>query len=116
MYFEVKRLDSVLADGQIALQEPILIKIDVQGFEDKVLGGASRVLTKTEFVISEISTAAVYKNQCDFGKLHGILTANGFSFFAFAEQFHLPDGTPVYSDVVYRRDKKRDSSTAKNEH
>jgi FkbM family methyltransferase len=97
----VRRLDTVLENAHFA--EPALLKLDVQGYEDKVLAGATNTLKRVKFVLSEISIAPVYEDQCDFDKLHVLLSQNGFRFIGFLEQFHLQDGTPVYADVVYTK-------------
>ena len=80
---------------------PILLKMDVQGFEGNVLRGATNLLSSVTYVLTEITVADCYENQCEFDELHNILTAAGFKLMGFSEQFHLEDGAPVYADVVY---------------
>jgi hypothetical protein len=99
---DVRRLDTLLVDDESPLEGPVLVKLDVQGFEDRVLAGAAGVLAQTQLVLTEITIAPVYADQCDFAKLHTVLTGYGFKFMGFLEQFHLADGTPIYADVVYR--------------
>ena len=89
----------------MALAGPVLLKLDVQGYEDRVLAGAGRVLKETEVIFSEVSIAPVYDSQCDFARFHEIATTAGFHFAGFVEQFHLKDGSPVYVDVVYFNDR-----------
>lgn len=49
----VKRLDDL---SEIkAFQAPLLLKLDVQGYELEVLSGASETLARTEVVLSEVS-------------------------------------------------------------
>lgn len=100
---DVRRLDSLLVKNGMPLERPMLLKLDVQGYEDKVLQGARMLLEQTDYVLSEIGLAPVYSGQCDFAKFHSLLSEGGFVMAGFLEQFHLNDGTPVYADVVYRR-------------
>ena len=58
---QIKTLDEVMDDKQIL--EPILIKIDVQGFELEVLKGAEKILAKTNYLILEVSETEIYQNQ-----------------------------------------------------
>ncbi len=58
---EVKVLDDVhKADG---LDYPDLIKMDVQGFELKVLSGARNVLAHARYLVIELSLREFYKGQ-----------------------------------------------------
>ena len=58
---QIKTLDEVMDDKKIL--EPILIKIDVQGFELEVLKGAEKILAKTNHLILEVSETEIYQNQ-----------------------------------------------------
>ena len=45
------------------LIKPILMKIDVQGYELEVLKGASKILTKIDYILLEVSKNQMYKTQ-----------------------------------------------------
>lgn len=62
----VETLDVILGDAM-----PILIKIDVEGFESEVLRGATRTLAKSSLVAIEIETVTE--------EVERILDRNGFS-------------------------------------
>ena len=45
------------------LAAPMLVKMDVQGFEDRVIRGAPETLARASAVISEVSFAGLYEGQ-----------------------------------------------------
>ncbi len=57
----IKKIDKVFSKKKVSL--PIIMKIDVQGFEMEVLLGAKNILKKCEYILTEVSNNEVYKNQ-----------------------------------------------------
>jgi FkbM family methyltransferase len=76
----VRRLDDLLLDENIELEPDILIKLDVQGFEDKVIAGGEVTFKKARIVIIEISFNELYKGQQLFDGLYSRLKALGFTY------------------------------------
>ncbi|NQT06483.1 MAG: FkbM family methyltransferase [Candidatus Omnitrophica bacterium] len=76
---KVDKLDSIL--NNVSLQKPLLIKIDVQGYENLVLEGAKKILRDTDYIICELSFFSLYKNQSLFNDLYSFLLNSGFSYF-----------------------------------
>lgn len=97
-------LDTLFAEQGIKVQRPLLLKLDVQGAEDRVLRGCMNILAKAEVVIAEVSVVPLYEGQSSFGSIFETMTGVGFSFKGVLEQFHLSDGTPVYFDAVFMRE------------
>jgi FkbM family methyltransferase len=56
------KLDSIV-DNYIADAKSVFLKIDTQGFEWKVLDGATTTLTKTQGVLVELSLTPLYEGQ-----------------------------------------------------
>jgi len=75
---QVRTLDGILDDK--ALQKPVLMKIDVQGYEKQVLEGARRTLGQTDYVICEMSIRPLYKGQALFDDVYRHLVDAGFRF------------------------------------
>lgn len=96
-------LDTLFAEQQVALEAPIFLKLDVQGAEAKVLRGSTGLLEKTAAVLTEVNLAPVYDGQAAFPELCRILECAGLNFAGVLEQFHTPDGRPVYLDAVFLR-------------
>jgi len=69
----------VLFDG-VELAEPILLKIDVQGFEDRVIAGAGVFLERVRWVLMEVSFSKLYEGERDFETIVDLLKKHGFRF------------------------------------
>lgn len=75
---EVKTLNSLF--DQLNLKgKKIYLKIDTQGYEDKVLNGANDVLENIIAIQVELSMQPLYKGQCLFHELYILLLQKGFS-------------------------------------
>ena len=77
---------------QQSLQKPILLKIDVQGYEDRVIAGAGNILKSVQWVILEMSFASLYEGEKDFSDMLEIMRENGFRFVRPLD-FHTSDKT-----------------------
>jgi FkbM family methyltransferase len=75
---QVSTVDTVLGDSQ--LPDPVLMKIDVQGYESKVLKGASSTLRRVKYVIAETSFKPLYEGELLFRELLKIMEEYGFRF------------------------------------
>ncbi len=73
---EVKRLDDLTLD----LAGEILIKVDVQGFEDRVIVGGRQTFAKARAIILEISFVELYQGQPSFDTLHEMVKSLGFEY------------------------------------
>lgn len=94
-------IDSITTDNV-----PILIKIDVEGFESRVLNGMTELLTNRALkaIIIEISDSAEYGGadaQC-----HQILTAGGFTPYKYDPFTHNLTAIKNFKseNVIYCRD------------
>jgi FkbM family methyltransferase len=98
----VKRLDDVARGLQIDLH--LLLKIDVQGFEDKVILGGQETLEKARLVLVETSFARLYEGQPLFGDIFQMLSARGFTYQGNFDQLANPnDGRPLQADALFLR-------------
>lgn len=73
---KIETLDRIFYKKRIAY--PILIKIDVQGFELEVLKGSRKLLKKTKYVLLEVSQNEMYKKQPKESKIIDFLQKNNF--------------------------------------
>ena len=61
----------------------ILLKLDVQGAEDKVLKGAEKFLEAVDIILTEVSFVELYKDAILFNDMFHILEAHGFDVYGF---------------------------------
>lgn len=78
--------------GGKALPHPILLKIDVQGYEDRVIAGATELLQHVRWVVLEMSFARLYDGEKDFPWMLNMMSQRGFKFVRPLD-FHTSDKT-----------------------
>ncbi|HLH75233.1 MAG TPA: FkbM family methyltransferase [Candidatus Binataceae bacterium] len=66
--------------GSLELPPPVLLKLDVQGYEAKVIAGASAMLARVRWVIAETSLRPLYDGEPLFLDLVEIMAQTGFKF------------------------------------
>jgi len=100
---EVRGLDTIAESLELA--DNILIKIDVQGFEDKVILGGEKTIKRAKILIVEISFETLYHGQLLFDGIHSMLKSRGFVFKGCEESLRNPnDGRILQSDGIFVRD------------
>jgi FkbM family methyltransferase len=73
----VVRLDDFLKQNR--LERPIdYMKLDVQGYENRVLQGASITMSRVRFIMAEVQFNPVYKDSCRVDELCYLLYGAGF--------------------------------------
>lgn len=63
------------------IRRPLLLKLDLQGYELNALQGGSRLLKKVDYVICEIGFEQNYKNQPSFDQINRFLVEKDFELF-----------------------------------
>ncbi len=72
------RLDDLLRDA--SLQPPVLLKLDLQGYELEALKGATETLAKSDAVLLEAGFETSYEGEPSFEMLRAFLATHGFAF------------------------------------
>jgi FkbM family methyltransferase len=97
---DVRRLDDLA--GELSLTPQILVKLDVQGYEDRVISGGKEVLRQASVIIIEVSFRRLYAGQKLFDELHRQLAELGFGLHGFNEQIRSPiDDEVLSADAIY---------------
>jgi FkbM family methyltransferase len=85
-------------------ERPLLIKLDVQGYEANVLRGAGDFLTQADVVIAETTFAPIYQGQATLGELCAILEPHGLRYReAFGVIRDAGTAEPLWQDSVFVR-------------
>ena len=101
----VRRLDDFLKDERIAMDKNLLLKMDVQGFEDKVMKVSEETLKSVKVVLVEVSFWELYKTQALFEDIFFQLKTFGFKYRGNYDVFYNKEtGQPMFSDAIFIRE------------
>lgn len=99
----IDTLDNLLSAQD--LQLPLLLKVDVQGYEDKVLRGATNILSIAQVIIIELTFKELYNGQPLFDDIYKTLTGYGYRFYGVIEQLTNPKTNEILqADGVFIKD------------
>lgn len=100
---EIKKLDTIFSD----LCNPsnkVYMKIDTQGFEDKVLKGAENSLRHIHTVQMEMSLVPLYEGAFLFNEVFALMSEKGYTLVAVEPGFSDPDsGQLLQVDGIFHR-------------
>ncbi len=101
---QVDRLDNMLA--VMLMDRNILIKMDVQGFEDKVILGGKETIKKAAVAIIETSFVPLYENQPLFSDINQLMQDLGFSYYGdLHKHYSQITGKLIYEDSIFMNKK-----------
>lgn len=100
---QLTTLDQALHERLENMPRGILLKLDVQGFEDRVLRGATRVLSACTACVLEVCLDPLYENQAEFLELARLLKDADYHYAGNLDQEYADDGRVVYFDAVFRK-------------
>lgn len=100
----VKRLDALLSTADVPVTPPLLIKMDVQGYESQVLRGATGVLPAATAILTEMSLTPLYDRQVLWRELYDEIIGYGFEIFDIHPGFADPStGRLLQMDGLFTR-------------
>ncbi len=98
----IKRLDDLKEIDPHSLEKNILVKMDTQGYEDKVIKGGLKFLKSAKFVIVETAFISLYEGQPLFANIYALLTSQGFSYKGgLAWKFDAKNGGVLSEDSLF---------------
>jgi len=97
---KLSTLDKALS-GLANISQDTLIKLDVQGYEDRVLRGGENAFNKAIACVLEVCLDRLYEDQADFKDLFLLLDEMRFQYAGNLEQVYAKDGHVVYFDMVF---------------
>ncbi|GAV19882.1 2-O-methyltransferase NoeI [Mariprofundus micogutta] len=95
-------LDKALSSLSNMLVEDIFIKVDVQGFEVKVIEGGQGIFRLAKAVILEVCVESLYDGQSEFTTILGKMEKLGFKYSGNLQQYYdKQDGRTQFFDAVF---------------
>lgn len=101
----IRTLDEVYTTEGISSGTGLFIKMDVQGFEDRVIIGGRTVIRKAIAVLAEINLDPLYEKQADFKSISTLLYDLGFRYAGCWDQWQGRDGHVVAADILFLKDR-----------
>lgn len=102
---QMRRLDDLIDINEIA--KPYLIKLDVQGLEERVINGGRNIIANAEYIITEVSFVELYENQPLFDKIYTLLKQMDFEYMGNFDQ--LPsyiNNEILQADAIFKKIRK----------
>jgi FkbM family methyltransferase len=100
---DVRRMDDVLA-GRADVVSPVLLKLDVQGFEARVLAGGRATLARCKLVLVELSLESLYEGEPLAHEMISLLASAGYRVAGIADCLRRPsDQRPLQMDAIFVR-------------
>jgi FkbM family methyltransferase len=96
----VARLDDVVAEHGLRL--PDLVKIDVQGFEDRVVRGAQKTLRAARVCVVEVSFQSLYDGSPLFDDVYELMRQLGFRLTGLSDSLRGSAGELLQADAIFQ--------------
>ena len=89
-------------DSKQGYNPNILIKIDVQGYEDRVIKGGELAIKKAKVLIIETSFSRLYEGEALFGDIYSHIVSLGFTYKGALDQLKSPKtGEILQQDAIF---------------
>lgn len=98
---KVARLDQIVHDEGLPL--PYFVKMDVQGFEDRVIRGGQATLRHAKYLMLEMSLFRLYEGAPLFDDLYHAIRELGFHLVGVVDQVTGASGQTLQIDAVFAR-------------
>lgn len=97
----IVRLDSILEREE--LEPPVLLKLDLQGYELEALLGAAGTLARTQHVVVEMGFRPTYESEPAFDDVYSVLRSAGFRFVSPVSFLRDDRGRVSQMDALFER-------------
>jgi FkbM family methyltransferase len=96
---QTQTLDSLVTRAGLSVVD--LLKIDVQGAEEKLIEGATKTLRSTSLVWCEISFRPIYEGSAAFPAIYNRMCDAGFQLMALEPAYRNASGELLQADVLF---------------
>ncbi|WP_017299201.1 FkbM family methyltransferase [Nodosilinea nodulosa] len=94
-------LDAAIAQLPPLPPGDLLIKLDVQGYEDRVIQGGEQTFRRAKACIVEISLDPLYNGQATFHQIFELLSRIGYCYSGNLDQIQAKDGHVIYLNALF---------------
>ena len=94
----MKKLEDVVNSEK--LNDSVLLKLDVQGYELEVLKKELNILPKIKYIITEVAENQFYKNQVTENVIIKYLNDKNFKIMKFTNIFKIENTNYIQKDVL----------------
>ena len=98
---EINRLENFFKNN--FFDKPILLKLDVQGFEKEVIMGAGSRLSEIDYLLFETSFMEMYEGEPLFEEMHKFVKDAGYNLIAPVGFFQTSNFQILQMDLLYKR-------------
>jgi FkbM family methyltransferase len=99
---QLRRLDGIA--NELALNDPLFIKIDVQGYTMPVLRGGENTIRRATAVVAEVSVQSLYHGEATFDDVYALMTQWGFRYRGNVDQWASErDGRILQCDCLFEK-------------
>lgn len=99
---QVRRLDGLI--HELNLEDPVFVKIDVQGYTEQVMRGGESVIRRATAVVAEVSVRSLYEKEATFDRLYEMFRQWGFVYCGNVDQWSSSrDGRILQCDCLFEK-------------
>ncbi|MFX0141667.1 MAG: FkbM family methyltransferase [Candidatus Hodarchaeota archaeon] len=98
---KIATLDGWMKSVPNDLKPEILIKLDVQGYEDRVIRGGIKTFKNAKGCLLEIFLDKLYEDQATFKDISFLLYSLGYEYVGNLNQEYADDGHVIYIDALF---------------
>ncbi|ARJ49528.1 FkbM family methyltransferase [Candidatus Pelagibacter sp. RS40] len=101
---QIFKLDAILSNKN--LEKPIILKLDVQGYELEVLKGSLKILKRINYLLIEVSKSKIYKNQATEKQIINYLKKRNFFPLKSTKNTKINKTNFLQRDILFKRKDK----------
>ena len=101
---QIFKLDTILCNKN--LKKPIILKLDVQGYEMEVLKGSLKILKRINYILIEVSKSEIYKNQATEKQIINFLKKRNFFPLNSTKSTKINKTNFLQRDILFKRKDK----------
>ncbi len=100
---EQTTLDRAVGDFSLRLDPEVLVKIDVEGYEDRVIRGGTQTIGQARACVLEVCLDPIYEGQATFPQILMLMDSLEFGYAGNLRQVYASDGHVICLDAVFVR-------------